>query len=78
MEEDYEWCIYYSAIGCIAILIHLIVVLGYYIADALWGIVGNIGISLLYADTILYFVGMLFCVTEIILLFVNHFVHIFF
>ena len=124
---------YYSVIGMIAIVIHLIMnheyigidknrdevnksfrkfvfaSLLYFISDALWGIINIFKMApLLYADTILYYIsmaltiaylceyvtlylhiksgfgkfirifGQVFAILEIVLLIVNHFVHIFF
>ena len=124
---------YYSVIGVIAIVLHLIMnheylkinknrdavnkafkrfvlaSLLYFVTDALWGILNSLNIPmLLYADTIIYYISMAltiaylcnyvthylhlrsgfgrfirvfgrtFAALEIVLLFVNHFVHIFF
>ncbi len=124
---------YYSVIGMIAIVIHLIMnhefikkdnsrdeankayrnfvfaSLMYFFTDALWGILSNLKLAkLLYVDTFFYYIsmaltiaylcfyvthylhlrkgfgsfirrfGQTFAILEIILLVVNHFVHIFF
>ena len=124
---------YYSVIGMIAIVIHLIMnhefikinrnmdeinaafkrlvlaSLLYFITDALWGILNSFKLSrLLYVDTVFYYISMAltiaylcnyvtkylhlnrgfgrfirvfgrtFAVLEVILLVINHFVHIFF
>ena len=124
---------YYSVIGMIAIVLHLIMnheyikidknrdevnkafkrfvlaSLAYFITDVLWGILDSLKMpSLLYADTIIYYIsmaltiaylcnyvtrylhlnsgfgkfisifGQVFAALEIVLLVINHFVHIFF
>ena len=124
---------YYSVVGMIAIVLHLIMnhefikidqnfdevnkgfkkfviaSLMYFITDALWGILDSLKVPpLLYVDTIIYYIsmaftiaylchyvtqylhltsgfgkfirifGQVFAVLEIILLIINHFVHIFF
>ena len=124
---------YYSVIGMIAIVIHLIMnheffkidknrdvvnrafknyalaSLMYFISDAFWGIFNTLKLStLLYVDTIIYYIsmaltiaflcdyvtkylqlssgfgkfirrfGQIFAGLEIVLLVINHFVHIFF
>ncbi|MCQ2522668.1 MAG: GGDEF domain-containing protein [Lachnospiraceae bacterium] len=124
---------YYSAIGMIAIVLHLIMnhdfikkdkcenavnksyrrfvlaSLMYFITDALWGILDSLKMpKLLYVDTILYYISMaltiaflcgyvirylhlrsglgkfiklfghIFVALEVVLLIINHFVHIFF
>lgn len=124
---------YYSVIGMIAIVLHLIMnhefikidknrdevnisfkyfvlaSLLYFVTDALWGILDYIKMpSLLYVDTVIYYIsmaltiaflcnyvtqylqlnsgfgkfirifGQIFAILEIVLLIVNHFVHIFF
>lgn len=124
---------YYSAIGLIAIVLHVILnhnfikwdekrdeankaygrfllaSLLYFVTDALWGILNSLGVpTLLYADTIAYYISMAltiaclcnyvtrylhlsrgfgrfirifgrtFAILEIVLLVINHFVHIFF
>lgn len=124
---------YYSVIGMIAIVLHLILnhefikidknrdevervfkrfvlaSLMYFITDVLWGILDSLKVpALLYADTVLYYISMAltiaclcdyvtkylhlssgfgkfirifgrtFAVLEVVLLIINHFVHIFF
>ena len=124
---------YYSVIGMIAIVLHLIMnhefikidknrnelnkafkkfvlaSLMYFITDVLWGILDSLKIpTLLYVDTVVYYIsmaftiaflcnyvtqylhlhsgfgkfirifGQVFAVLEIVLLIINHFVHIFF
>lgn len=124
---------YYSVIGMIAIVLHLIMnhesikidknrdeinkafkrfvlaSLLYFVTDALWGVINTIKLpTLLYVDTFIYYIaqaltiaslcdyvtkylhlksgfgkfirifGQVFAILEIIILIVNHFVHIFF